>query len=176
MGCEVADRVAEWQILGKKWQICSFFGLFCIPTHPFCCCRLHGRPLCSLWEASGFHAVDHRFLAWKPLFSDVQTDGFRRTNRWIPLNKPQGSAEQTAGIRRIKDQFLVDCCRRSQWGLWVMREKLEKRCAYEAFCAESVTLSPHLSPYLSPTKHALCQSVKTIWWQSDRFFREKFFW
>ena len=100
MGCEVTDRVAEWQIFGKMRQICSFFGLFCIPTHPYCCCRPHGRPLCSSWEASGFHAVDHRFLAWKPLFSDVQTDGFRRTNRWIPQNKLMDSAEQTAGIRR----------------------------------------------------------------------------
>ena len=79
MGCEVTDRVAEWQIfgkmrqiLGKKWQICSFFGLFCIQTHPFCCCRLHGRPLCSSWETSVFHAVDHRFPRRKPSVSRVE--------------------------------------------------------------------------------------------------------
>ena len=142
MGCEVADVVAEWQIFGKMSQICSFFGLFCVQTHPFCCCSPHGRPFCSSWEASVFYAVDHRFLAWKPLFSDVQTDGFRRTDRWDLQNKPMVSALNWR-LRGLASGW-------SMWP-WPLRKKLEKRCFYA-----------NLSLY-HPICHPICHLLNMLY-------------
>ena len=119
--CELTDRVAEWQIFGKMSQKCSFFGLFSIQTHPFCCQWPHGRPLCSSWETIVFYAVDHRFPRRKPSVSRVETTVFRRRNRWIPLNRLMVSALNWRSRSLSSDQSMRP---------WPLRKKLEKRCFY----------------------------------------------
>ena len=126
-------------------QICSFFGLFCVQTHPFCCCRPHGRPMCSSWETCGFYAVDHRFPRRNPSVSRVETTVFRCTNRWILQNKPMASALNwwSRGVA-------------SGWSMWPwpLRKKLEKRCFYAC-------RAPNLSLY-HPICHPICHLLNML--------------
>ena len=79
------------------------------------------------------YAVDHRFPRRKPLVYTLETSVFHAGKQWFLACKTMVSCAQTDGFVREKR--------------WLFARK---SMFFGMKSAESVTLSPHLSPYLSP--------------------------
>ena len=87
---------------------------------------LRRRPSVSTSETTGLHAGNHRFPRRKTMVFSVQNDGILRAKTMV-------SCAQTDGFVREKR--------------WLFARK---SMFFGMKSAESVTLSPHLSPYLPP--------------------------
>ncbi len=135
-GDRYGDRVTD------SWQNRADMQLFRPVLHPNPTVLLLQTPR----QTSVLLVRNQRFPRCRPSVSRVETTVFRRTNRWILLNKLMVSALNWRSRSLSSDQSMRP---------WPLRKKLEKRCFYAC-------RAPNLSLY-HPICHPICHQPNKLY-------------